>query len=473
MNRYEELASKIEERIRNGLILTGQKLPSVRDYSLKEDVSPSTVVEAYELLRSRGLVESRHRSGFYVSAVPIARLDASKKSAAFIPNSRMNPDELIRALRLATHDPKIFPFGAASPLPDFFPTKALNRTIQKVLSDEPAMLTEYRFPPGSEALRDQIVSRYTKLGVKLNLESVVTTAGAIEAIGLALKAVARSGDVVAVETPCYFGILQLVRSLGYKILEIPLHPEFGLLPTSFEDALKKCKTLKALVTVSSFSNPLGSLVPEENKAQLVAMAEKFGVVIIEDDIYGDLFFEGKRPKIYKSFDKNETVITCGSFAKTLSPSFRVGYVCSKKYAFEIAFHKAASSSGVSALAEEALAVFLDMELYDKHLRFLRQSYKTLLAQYSQVILAHFPEGTKISRPQGGFVLWVQLPKGIDSRDVQRLALEQSISIAPGPIFSASNKDFVNFIRINGAIPWSGHSQRAIVKLGKILESLSR
>ena len=274
--------------------------------------------------------------------------------------------------------------------------------------------------------------------------------------------------MVAVETPCYFGILQLVRSLGFKILEVPIDSELGLTVAQFQEALKKSPKLKAIVTVSSFSNPLGSLVPEKVKEELVKLATKAGVVIVEDDIYGELYFEGQRPKPYKSFDKGDTVITCGSYAKTLSPAFRIGYVCSKKYASEISFHKSALTSGVSALGEEALALFLETDGYEKHLRSLRSSYKTLIAQYSQAILSSFPVGTKISQPKGGFVLWVQLPKGIDSRDIQRLALEESISIAPGPIFSASHKDFVNFMRINCAIPWSTSSQRAINRLSKIL-----
>jgi len=263
----------------------------------------------------------------------------------------------------------------------------------------------------------------------------------------------------------------LVRTMGYKILEIPIEPELGLIPQHFEEALKKGQgKVKALVTVSNFSNPLGSLVPDQAKAEIVSLATKHEVVIIEDDIYGELYFDGDRPLPYKAFDKHETVITCGSYAKTLSPAFRVGYVCSKKYAGQLSMHKSATTSGVSALAEESLALFLDTDTADKHMRFLRSSYKTLIAQYSSAILASFPSGTKISRPKGGFILWVQLPSGIDSRDVQRKALQQSISISPGPIFSGTNKDYVNFLRMNAAIPFNAHSQKAIQKLAKLMNS---
>lgn len=469
MTIYESLAEKIEGRIKAGAILAGQKLPSVRELSLKEGVSPSTVVEAYELLMSRGFIESKNRSGFFVSLLSSARLDVTKKAPAFIPNSSVNPDELIKALRLATHDQKIFPFGAASPLPDFYPTKAINKTLIKVLRDEPALMSEYRFAPGLPELRDLIGQRYQKLGVKAPVENIVTTSGAIEAIGLALKSVAKPGDVIGVETPAYFGIIQLVRSLGFKMLEVPLCQDEGLTPEKFEEAIKRCPQLKAMVTIPSFSNPFGTLVPPESRDKIVKIANKHGVVLIEDDIYGELYFHGSRPRPLKAFDKQDNVITVGSFSKTVSPSLRVGYLISGKYASEVMFHRAATTSGLSALDEEVLNVFLDSDAYEKHLRFLRASYKTLCAQYSSAVLNHFPAGTRISQPQGSFVLWIQLPKHIDARDIQRKALAQGISIAPGTIFSPSNKDYVNYMRLNCAIPWGTPSQKAIQKIARMME----
>jgi DNA-binding transcriptional MocR family regulator len=461
MTVYESLAVKIEIKIRNGLLLPGQKLPSVRDLSSNERVSPATVVEAYELLRDRGMIESRERSGYFVLQHQKSLLDPIQKTASFIPAIDANPNDLILAIRLASDDAKVFPFGAATPIADYFPDQAIQRTIAKVIREEPTILSDYRFPPGSIRLRDQVADRYARLGVKMPLDSVVTTTGAIEAIGLSLS---------AIETPAFFGILQLVKSMGYKVLEIPLEAERGLTPVRLQQAIVKSGgKLKAVVTVSSFSNPIGSCVPDDQKTEIVQIAARAGVVLIEDDIYGDLYFEGKRPKPYQAFDPGDTVITCGSFSKTLSPSLRVGFACSKKYAPAIAFLKAARSSGVSALAEESIAAYLETDQYERHLKFLRKEYKTLLSQYSAAILAHFPEGTKISQPKGGFVLWVQLPKGVDSRELQRRALQARISIAPGPIFSASYQDYENFIRLNCAIPWSPRSQKAVMKLAGLVE----
>lgn len=471
MNRYETLAHKIEEKIRAGMLLSGEKLPSIRELSRKEQASPATVVEAYELLKDRGLVEARDRSGVYVANVQSPPLDIPKSSATFAAPATLNPDDLILSLRQAVLNPRIFPFGAAAPLPDFFPVKSLNRCIAQVLRDEPALLSEYRFPPGAEALRAQIIKRYAHHGLKLDMDSVVTTGGAIEAISLTLCAVAKPGDIVAVETPTYFGILQLVRSLGYKILEIPLDPDRGLTPERFQQALKKTSgRMKALVTVANFSNPLGTLVADEDKQTLVRLADAAKVTIIEDDIYGDLGFDAVRPLPLKAFDTSGNMVLCGSFAKTISPALRVGYACSKKHAKAVIMHKAVHTTGVSALAEDALAVYLASGQYERHLRRIRREYRTLTAQYAGAILAHFPAGTRVSNPAGGFVLWVQLPGKTDSRQVQRKALAQSISVAPGPIFSPGHKDYTHYIRINCAIPWSTQSQKAVQRLGRIIEA---
>jgi DNA-binding transcriptional MocR family regulator len=470
MNRYEALAHKIEEKIRTGVLLSGEKLPSIRELSAREQASPATVVEAYELLKDRGLVEARNRSGIYVANIQSPPLEIRKSSAAFAAPASLNPEDLIQALRQAIHNPRIFPFGAAAPMPDFFPVKALNRCITQALRDEPALISEYRFPPGAESLRTQIAKHYARHGLKLDTDAVVTTGGAIEAIGMALSTVAKPGDIVAVETPAYFGILQLLKLLSYKILEIPLDPDRGLTPERFREALKKSTgRLKALVTVANFSNPLGTLVADEDKQMLVQLANAAGVTIIEDDIYGDLGFDTVRPLPLKAFDTSDTVILCGSFAKTISPALRVGYAYSKKHAKAITLHKAVRTSGVTALAEDALALYLAGGHYERHLRRIRREYRTLTAQYSSAILAHFPEGTRVSNPAGGFILWVQLPGKTDSRQVQRKGLEQSISVAPGPIFSASHKDYTHYIRINCAIPWSIQAQRAVQKLAKIVE----
>lgn len=467
MNRYEQLATKIEEAITKGIFPPGDKLPSVREMARREKASPATVVEAYELLKERNLIEARERFGFYVASLQVPLLDIAKSAPNFVKPVSLNTDDLIAALRQATYNPHIFPFGTATPLPQFFPLKAINRCIAQVLRDEPATVSEYRFPPGAEDLRGVLVKRYSAYGVKLTADALVTTSGAIDAIGLALSAVATKGDVVAVETPGYFGILQLVRSLGYTILEIPLDPEEGLTPERLRHAWEKSGgKIKALVTVANFANPLGTVVSDAHKKALVKMAEDYALTIIEDDIYGDLAFDGSRPPPLKAFDEKDTVILCGSFSKTISPALRVGYACSRLHASTITLHKAARASGVSALAEDALTLYLKSGHYERHLRKIRREYHTLISQYTHAILKSFPVGTRVSRPAGGFILWVQLPGKVDSRLLQAKALEKNVSIASGAVFSLNHQDYTSYIRINCAIPWNSQSQRALARLAQ-------
>lgn len=472
MTRYEILAARLEENIKKGALPTGEKLPSVRDLSRREKTSPATVVEAYELLKERGLIEARERSGFFVANKIVPLLDLPESKATFVKPASLDSEDLISALRQAAYNPKVFPFGTATPLPQFFPLKSVNRCVTQVLRDEPATCAEYRFPPGGDDLRKQLVKRYSSMGVKISPDAMVTTSGAIDAIGLALAAVANKGDVVAVETPGYFGILQLVRSLGYTILEIPLDPERGLTPQRFVDAWKQSGgNIKALVTVANFSNPLGTLVSDIHKEELVALATHYNVTIIEDDIYGDLAFDGSRPRPLKAFDQQDQVILCGSFAKTISPALRVGFACSKKHAATIMSHKAARASGVSALAEDALAMYLQSGNYDRHLRKVRREYRTLISQYTQAILTAFPPGTRVSKPTGGFILWVQLPVNLDSRILQARALEKNISIASGSIFSLGHSEYASYFRMNCAIPWSTQAQRALLRLAQLVQAV--
>lgn len=473
MNRYEELAAKIEDDIARGVLSPGDKLPSVRETGRREKASPATVVEAYELLKERKLIEARERSGFYVASSSVPLLDIAKSAPAFVKPVSLDADDLISALRQATYNPRIFPFGTATPLPMFFPVKAVNRCIAQVLRDEPATVSEYRFPPGANDLRKSLARRYSGYGVKVSADALVTTSGAIDAIGLALSAVASKGDVVAVETPGYFGILQLVRSLGYTILEIPLDPEAGLTPERLREAWKKSGgKIKALVTVPNFANPLGTVISDEHKKALVDLAHQYGLTIIEDDIYGDLAFDGSRPRPLKAFDAHDGVILCGSFAKTISPALRVGFACSKTHAPTITLHKAARASGVSALAEDALTLYLQSGHYERHLRNIRRDYHTLISQYTHAILKSFPAGTRVSKPAGGFILWVQLPGEMDSRLLQAKALEKNISIASGAVFSLSHRDYASYIRINCAIPWNSQSQRALARLAQTVEGMA-
>jgi DNA-binding transcriptional MocR family regulator len=472
MTRYERLAGQVEEQIKKGTLRAGQRLPSIRELSATESLSATTVVEAYALLQDRGWIESRARSGFFVSAGTHIMPPVDGSTGPTVPKESlpMSADDLVFVLRQAVQDPHILPLGAATPMPEYYPHRAVGRCLRKVLADEPTVLAEYQFLPGTGAFRQAVSLRYAHFGVDVTADNVICTSGATEAMALALQCVAQKGDVVAIETPTYFGIVQLVRALGLKIVELPLNAASGLEPEQLDRAIARCGgSLKAAVLVPSHSNPLGTSMSDQNKTDTVSIAAAAGVVLIEDDVYGDLSFERQRPRPLKAFDGNDTTILCGSFSKTVAPGLSCGFVISAKFAKELTVARATWSSGVSVLAEEAMALYLKEGGYDRHLKWVRREYRTLTCQFRAAIADHFPDGTRVSDPQGGYVLWVQLPAGVDAGRVQVEALKQNISVAAGNLFS-SQQDYRDCLRINCAVPWGPRVDRGIRTIGRIVKS---
>jgi DNA-binding transcriptional MocR family regulator len=468
MKRVDALAAGLRDQMESGLLAAGGRLPSVREHAALHKVSPTTMVEAYELLKQEGRIEARARSGYFVLP-PQATLSLPERGFSFIPSASLAPDDLLHDMLAAGNDDRIFPFGAAVPRPSFYPTQKLRRLMTQVLRDDPALIGAYRFMPGSLALRQTLARHYQQLGVKVQPAAIVTTTGAIEAVGLALGAVAAPGATIGVETPTYPGIFHLVRALGYRILELPIDATRGLTPEVLETGIQRARgKLQAVVTTPNFSNPLGTLVTDADKQALVDIATRAGVALIEDDINGDLGFTGQRPRPLKAFDRHDTVLLCTSFTKTISASLRCGCVINAQHASTLSALKYARGSGISALTEAVLQRFLDQGYYQRHLVKVRSEFRQLLARYSQEILQLFPSGTCLSQPQGGFILWVELPHAIDGAILQKQALQKRISVAPGSIFSEGGGQYRNSIRLNCAIPWSVAAHKALAQLARLI-----
>lgn len=467
MNLAHSIASDLAAAIDSGRLPAGSKLASVRAEAAQRGISPTTMSEVYELLKAQSLVEARPRSGYFVAA-PRSALSLPERPCRLLPSASLDAADLLQDMLSASDDPRFFPFGTAIPRPAFLPQAKLQRLLQQTLRDDPALLSSYRFAPGNPQLRAQLAQRYQRFGVKASATAVVTTAGAIESIGLALGVVAAPGATIGIETPTYTGIFQLVRSLGYRVLEIPLDATRGLTPAAFESAVKTARgKLAAVVTIPNFSNPLGTLMDDADKQALVALASRHGVALVEDDIYADLGFARQRPRPLKAFDKDDSVLLCTSFTKTISPALRSGCIINARHADALSALKYARGSGISALAEAVLQRFLEQGHLDRHLTRVRGEYQRLLGLYSQRILQLFPAGTGLSQPRGGYILWVELPRTVDAALLQKQALRQRISVAPGSIFSANGSDYGNFLRLNCAIPWTAAAEQAVTTLARL------
>jgi DNA-binding transcriptional MocR family regulator len=329
----------------------------------------------------------------------------------------------------------------------------------------------YQFPPGSELLRRQIARRSLDFGCSFSFQNILVTCGAMEALNLCLRAVAKPGEVVAIESPTYFGVLQTIESLGMRALEIPTHSRTGMNLDVLERSVKK-HSVKACMVMTNCHNPLGYILSDERKKALVELLAKHQVPLIEDDIYGDLAFDLHRPKAAKAFDRTGMVLLCSSFSKVLAPGFRVGWVEAGRFRDAVERLKFLFTIATPSLPQLVVATFLESGGYDRYLRRLRLAFSEQVQATSQAIAKYFPSGTRLTRPAGGYLLWVELPKAVNALKLFRQALAENITILPGQIFSASGK-FPSHIRISCGYPWSDDVDRALLTLGKLCEKLAR
>jgi len=462
---YEQVAVKITKLITEGTLRPGERVPSVRKLQKQLGVSVSTILHSYFLLEDKGLIEARPQSGFYVRFNRRELPPEPKMSAPSSAATTVDVGELALEVHEKIVDPGVVPLGAATPGHHLLPTKKLMKILGALTRREESSCDGYESPSGNIGLRRQIALRSLDWGCSLTPEEIVTTAGCSEAINIALRAVTKPGDTVAVESPVYFGLLQVLEAIHLKALEIPTDPREGMSLGALETVLKK-KRVAAVFIQSNFQNPLGFCMKEENKKKLVDLLAHADVPLVEDDIYGDIYFEGTRPKTLKSFDKKGTVLLCSSFSKTLSPGFRIGWIVPGKFHNQVRRLKLANSISTATLPQMAIAEMLASGGYDHFLRRVRRAYG---AQMHQMILAarrYFPEGTKVTRPDGGTVLWVEFPKGVDSIAMYRKAMEKRISIVPGPLFSPQ-RQYKQCIRLNCGHPWSERIEEAMITLGQI------
>ncbi|SEU37572.1 transcriptional regulator, GntR family [Myxococcus fulvus] len=467
---YEQVAEKLEDAINAGTLRAGDRLPSVRQLSLREQVSISTVLQAYLHLESVGLIETRPQSGHYVRRRERPRLAEPQVSRPATSATPVTVSALVSRVYQSMRDPNLVQMGGAWPSTELLPTRRLYRELNALTREMGDAGMLYDVPPGCPELRRQLARRSLDWGAALSPEDFIITVGAAEAIHLCLLAVARPGDTIAIESPAYYGTLQAIESLGLRALEIPCSPRHGMELDALQAALER-RRVAAVLVVPSYSNPVGSCMPTANRQRLVAMLEERGVPLIEDDLYGDLHFDERRPRTCKSFDKTGNVMLCGSFSKTLAPGFRVGYVAPGRLRERVELLKFSHTVASPTLLPLAIARFLEEGGYDRHLRTLRRRLTEQVARMAEGVAEHFPEGTRVARPAGGSLLWVELPATVDSLVLHGRALEAGVSIAPGPIFSPRPDSYRNFIRLSCGQPWTPRIEGAMATVGRLVRTL--
>lgn len=470
--RFELLARELEQQIAAGVLRPGDRLPSVRQTCAARGVSPSTVFQAYYLLESRGLVRAVPRSGYFVTARADGVLLAEPQTSQ--PQSGSQPvevNDLIYACLGAARARDIVPFGSAFPSPVLFPLDRLRRAlVSSTRRLEPWSMVE-DLPPGNLRLKREIAKRYLRQGMTVATDEIVLTHGAMEALNLCLSAVARPGDAVVVESPTFYMALQALQRLGLRAIEVPTHVREGIDLGRLSQVIDLYRP-QACWLMTSFQNPLGSLMPDAKKRDLVELLARHDVPLIEDDVYAELYEGNAAPLPAKAYDRRGLVLHCSSFSKCLAPGYRVGWAAPGRLAREVERLKLMTSLSGSIPVQAALAEYLQEGGYDHHLRGLRQSLSAQRNSLFDAVNRHFPDGTRVARPAGGYFVWVELPVGVDAMALHRAALAQRISLAPGPMFSA-RAEFQHHIRLTCGQHWDDSLERAMRTLARLVDDAPR
>ena len=467
---YEEVAARIGGMIGKGSYRAGERIPSIRALSRQMRVSANTVMEAYARLENQGMIEARPQSGYYVCsrlAEPSGRPVQGKGAGEIAPNPVILRDVALEVMRNIAN-PSLVPLGGGIPNTELSPVDKLNRMLAS--ESRRFRLQSISYPPyqGHKRLRTQIARRSFNSGCSLAPDDIVITSGCVEAMNLALQAVCRPGDTVAIGSPVYPTFLKSIQWLGLKVLEIPSNGE-GMNLDVLDYAIRH-NPVSACITIASFNNPLGSLMPDDRKRDLVMLLAKHDIPLIEDDVYGDLAYGPVRPPSTKAYDEKGLVLYCSSFSKTLAPGYRVGWIAPGRFKEKVAQLKSLFNIATASPTQLAVAEFLTNGGYDHHLRTLRRTYARQTAHVRDAIDRHFPVGTRVSRPEGGYILWVEMPEGFDAFRLYEEALKEGIGIAPGSIFTLGDA-YRNCFRLNAAF-WSERVEQALETVGELAENIA-
>ncbi len=469
MNRdfiYCRLSGVIADQIKRGVLKEGDKLPSVRMLCQQYNIGMNTAKRVFTELEAQSLIISRPQSGYFVARKSFRSLPLPEISKPSTVAAIRQPDDLSGRVYASMGREDLTLFSIAAPSGELLPLAQLKKEMvqaTRILRDGG---TGYESPQGNLHLRQMVAARSMIWGGNLHEDDLVTTSGGMEALAFSMMVLGKPGDTIAVESPCYPGILHAALSMGFRVLELPTHPVTGI----EIDALKKLlPKINICLLIPNFNTPLGSCMPDENKKEVVRLLAEHNIPLIEDDVYGEIYFGHQRPICCKSFDTEGNVIWCSSVSKNLAPGYRVGWIAPGKYKEKILKLKLAHTISSTSIMHEAVAGFLRSGKYEAHLRNYRRTLQNNCLQYEQAIAEYFPPGTKTTKPQGGLTLWVEMNKDIDTTELYELAMRQRISIAPGRMFTLQNQ-FSNCMRLCIGLPWNEQLKMTLKTLGKLAAS---
>ena len=470
--RYVALADEIQENIMTGQFRPGEKLPSLRKLHNQLGLSVSTIHQAYIELEKRGRVEAREKSGFYVRALLKNPLPSPRKDQEKAAPSRVKINALAETILSDLQSENMLQLGAAVASREFMPVKQLSRIMKSMSVDElGTSIATYDPCIGNTDLRHALAKQMLGNACKVFPNDIITTNGCLEAVSLCLRAVADPGDTILVESPVFHCFLQLIEDLNMYVLELPGCPDQGMDPDAFE-AIVSSNDIKACLLNTNFQNPLGSVLSPEGKKAVLKIANSRGLPIIEDDIYGDLYYGDKRPATFKSMDTSGSVLYCSSFSKTLAPGLRAGWTIPGKYREKVIRLKLNTQLSCPGISHRVAARFMETGAYDRHLRRLRNQVKNQASALAIAISNHFPKDTRLTFPRGGMMIWIELNKAIDTMTIYQRARTHNVSIMPGRICSSSDR-YNHCLRLNCGIKWGPELEKGVALLGRLIRDAYR
>lgn len=463
MSRYGQLADQLQQQIESGVWRAGERIPSIRQSCKTHNLSPMTVLQAYQLLESRGLVLARPQSGYYVKAAASPQRIGAPQQARYSGSVDIN--DLVFEVLQASKSRDLVPLGMAVADPALFPHPQLGRALGSCMRRLDPFSTVADLPPGNETLRRAIARRYADDGLLVDPQEIIITTGAMEALSLSLQVLTEPGDWVVVESPTFYGALQAIERLKLNVVEIPVRPGVGIDLALLAQALAE-RPIKACWLMGNVQHPLGHTMPDGHKQALMQLLNAHRVPLVEDDVYAELYFGRERPRPIKCWDARGESLLCGSFSKCLAPGFRVGWVVAGPHAERIQRLQLISTLSTNVPSQLALADMLRQGGVDAHFRRLRHSLAQRQQQMRAALLRLFPEA-RISAPDGGYFLWLEFDHRLDSRALHTQALACGFSLAPGALFSSQGQHN-HCLRLNSSHPWSPAQEAALARLAELI-----
>lgn len=463
---YLRIADQLAGSIRAGTLARGERIASVRELARQQGVSMATVVQAYRTLEDARLIEARPRSGYFVAGRGGARRPAEPDTTPLPAQSQaVSVSSMGSRVFTMAVDPGFISFGAATPGHELFPHERIRRAVTRAAMRHRASLSRYPLGSGTQELRRAVARHALSMGCQLDPRDILVTNSCLESVSLCLRAVTRPGDVVALESPTYFGFLEILESMHLRALEIPTHPRQGLSVDALALALDT-QPVKAVLAVPTLSNPLGSSMPLAERRRLAHLVAQRGVPLIEDVIHNALCEHDELRRAVRSYDDSGHVMLCGSFSKTMAPGLRVGYLDAGRWTAQIGRLKAVHSGAHTEFLELAVADLLTQPGTESAYRQLRTVFAARVDEARGIVAESFPKGTRVTDPPGGFILWVELPAGSDSMALFEACLKERICIAPGGMFSTTGR-YGHCLRLGVGGRWDEAQRQALRRVGEL------